>query len=191
MIFHTLPSQSVLEAESYRTPAAMRPSQVPHAVVVPGYFTTAECKMMVEATSQFQPYKHGGCNAYTREVGHISELDALRDLTANINKICFDYDLDAEPISWLQTYVELGDYPKHVDGAPGQTRKLTAVLLLSHEDSYDGGDLLLQIEPYAWVIQKVQGTVVIFPPWIRHEVTQVKWGTRKTINMGFYGPQFK
>jgi PKHD-type hydroxylase len=119
------------------------------------------------------------------DLGRISKIARL------MNDQNFGYDLNDGITAWLQTY-ETGDaYALHRDGELGQSRKLTAVAMLSHPNEYLDGELLLYIHPYKFVVPKTQGTVVIFPPWVLHEVTPVTGGLRQTINMAFWGPTFR
>jgi hypothetical protein len=191
MKFYTLPRQDTIEKEYDRTPESMHPSLVPNAVVAEGYFTSSECHTMKYEGERFLEYQHTGCNAMTREIGHIPAFDTFRDLSHAINNTFFGYDLDEQPVSWMQSYGEDANYSLHRDVAPGQTRKLTAVIMLSDRDDYAGGDLTIYAHPFEWVVPATQGTVVVFQPWLPHKVTRVARGYRQTINMGFYGPEFK
>lgn len=138
-------------------------------------------------------YTRDGCNALTREAPRplADEFDPviLAGLTANATN--WEFDLDPYPAAWLQTYESGDDYQLHTDSAPGQMRKLTAVAMLSDESEYKGGDLIIKVMPHDFPAPKSRGTVVVFPSWVLHYVAPVTRGYRQTINLGFWGPQFR
>lgn len=185
------PDHEELERASKQTPDHMHPNEQPYAVALPGILTPEECDEIERLAEVVPHYVFPHCDARTRELGHRSVLDGLKAVAEFANGIYWQYDLDPEPFSWMQEYIEGGSYPLHMDGAPGQMRKLTAVLQLSNPSDYSGGNLELQIHPNRYVVPKERGTVVVFLPWILHEVTPIRLGLRQTINMGFYGPAFR
>jgi PKHD-type hydroxylase len=73
-------------------------------------------------------------------------------------------------------------------------RKLTAILQLTDEDDYSGGDLELSItgdQNEAVKIPKLKNFFIIFPSYLPHRVLPVVKGTRKTIVTWVYGPRFR
>ena len=84
-----------------------------------------------------------------------------------------------------------GGYGMDVDAVAGQTRKLTAVAMLTPPTEYAGGDLELHTPEETFLIPRTQGTIVVFQPWIHHQVTKIHSGVRQTINFGFWGPPFR
>jgi PKHD-type hydroxylase len=192
VIVTTWPSKEELEKAKETTPSYMVPNNLPYAVIVEGYLSTEQCDLIVEEMSSIYPYSFEGCNALTRECPWPSPVLSEIELVARaINNLYWRYDLAEETRSWLQTYDHLADYHMHMDGSPGQTRKLTAVALLTNPTSYSGGELVLHSSPKEQVVPSTQGTVVIFRHWVLHEVTYLRSGLRQTINMGFWGPPFR
>lgn len=189
----TFPSQYALEQAQSNTPGFMRPSGVPYAVSIEGALTTQECDEIKETLmrSHPDPYQARGCGAATREFVAAPCLDPIEQIARIINGFYFKFDLDPGQHSWLQTYEAGGNYKRHMDGSPGQTRKLTAVAILSDPLEYEGGLLTLYAEPRDFVAPKTQGTVIVFQPWLEHDVSQISSGVRQTINMGFWGPAFR
>jgi hypothetical protein len=187
----TFPSETALERAEAGTPEFMRPNQVPYAVCLEGILRDEECDAIQETLMHVDPYVVKGCGAVTREIVAAPCLDIIETAARNMNDWYFKYDLDPGQHSWLQTYGVDGDYHRHMDGTPGQMRKLTAVALLSHPLSYDGGRLTMYVEPKHFNVPKTRGTVVVFQHWVEHDVSPVTSGERQTINMGFWGPPFK
>jgi predicted 2-oxoglutarate/Fe(II)-dependent dioxygenase YbiX len=191
MDFYTLPSTEDLELLQKAAPIWMNPNKQPYAVVAPGYFSEEQCENIVEKGMQEEPYKQNGCGAETRELPGAAFLQDLDLFARTANNIFWGLELHDEYVGWLQTYDVGGNYQTHMDSAPGQARKLTAVLMLTDDNAYLGGDLMIHPPPFQWQVPKKQGTVVVFLPYLLHTVTPVTYGVRQTINMGFWGPPFK
>lgn len=187
----TFPSGEKLEEMAAKVPDFMRPSNLPLAAYYEGYLSRGQCEEMSESLGQLEPYRHQDCGAVTRECHGDPSLEPLESVARGLNSIFWGFDLDENPVSWLQTYEVGGQYQRHMDGAPGQIRKYTAVALLTDPDEYQGGILRMCFHPVLFPVPRTQGTVVVFPSWLEHEVLSVTRGRRQTINMGFWGPPFK
>lgn len=191
---YTLPPIEELEAMRDRTPDVMFPNTMPFAVVYDGGLTSKECDLIVEGNVPAPGYHYPGCGAETREYPYAHktpELKVLEAFARFVNQVYYDFDLSEGYAAWMQTYKKDGAYQRHVDARPGHSRKLTAVLMLSAAEDYQGGSLQVFWPPETYIIPKTRGTVVVFPAWLHHAVMPVFSGVRRTINMGFYGPPFK
>lgn len=195
MKIYTIPEVSDIMAYYRETPGYMHPTMQPYAVVFEGALTGEECDRIIETQEKLRPYKFEHCNALTRECERpiTEDLMPISQILEVANESCFEYDIDWESTTaWLQTYDGTdSSYQKHMDGAIGQTRKLTAVAFLTSVSDYTGGHLILDIPPNQWFPNDHRGSVVVFPGWVSHEVTPLKLGIRQTINMGVWGPPFK
>lgn len=189
----SFPSEEMLETAFARTPKYMYPNKIPQAVVFEGILSDDLCDEMIADVLQEEPYKFDHCGAETREVlaPFPSSLDALLMLTLRTNIENWNYIVDPGGVAWMQTYEVDGDYQLHTDSFPGQMRKLTAVAMLSDPHDYVGGELQIQAYPLTYHIPRTRGTVVVFLPWLPHEVTKVHSGVRRTINLGLWGPPFR
>jgi PKHD-type hydroxylase len=67
-------------------------------------------------------------------------------------------------------------------------RKISASLLLNDESEYEGGDLVILNET---IQQKKQGTIIVFPSFMAHQVTPVTKGTRYSAVCWMGGPKWK
>ena len=91
-------------------------------------------------------------------------------------------------------YPEGGFYDWHVDNDVSMAheppvRKISMTCLLSPESEFEGGDLELMKEGKIAKIK--QGHAIFFASFIRHRVTPVIRGTRKSLVMWFGGTPFK
>jgi PKHD-type hydroxylase len=127
------------------------------------------------------------------EIGSIQEKIINRVIAANEKWWRFSIE--------KLTYMELlryGDdgagYRAHLDWGPGssQLRKVSASILLSDPDDYDGGDLQIlgghRTELFA---PRSQGSIAIFPSFMLHQVTPVTRGERWAATAWFEGPPFR
>lgn len=90
-------------------------------------------------------------------------------------------------------------YPHHTD----KIRKLSASIILSDSDNYEGGDLQFidstSIDPNGKIEKRIltepnfrtKGSIVIFPSHIWHRVTPVTSGFRNSIVIWYLGPLFR
>lgn len=187
----TFPTQEVLQQIADNAEPYKRPNTVPIAAVSEGFIHADDCRAIAEACEKFKSYQHRDCGAVTREIGHIPELDFIKWYGHQLNNMFWQYDLDPETTTWMQTYETGGDYQLHADGIAGHMRKLTIVLLLSDGNDYEGGDLEIFWHPLTKVVPRSQGTIVAFQPWILHKVHPVISGKRQSLNMSFWGPNFR
>ena len=87
-----------------------------------------------------------------------------------------------------------GHYDWHHDvnwnGQDGMDRKLSVTIQLSDSNEYVGGNFEFD-EIKTNVDFKPQGTVIIFPSYLRHRVSPVTFGTRRSLVAWYYGPKWR
>jgi 2OG-Fe(II) oxygenase superfamily len=190
---YSIPSLDKLKLMAKMTPKFMYPSITPWVVIWEGGLSSNVCDSIIEIMMVEEPYKFPSCLAITRECPLPLHpiFDPIIQFTLEMNNVWWGFDLTHTAAAWFQTY-EVGDkYNMHMDGAPGQTRKLSTIVLLSDESEYEGGVLKLTPFPEQHEVPKTKGTMCTFPSWILHEVYPIERGLRQTINLGFWGPSFK
>ena len=187
----TYPSQEDLVMYEQKACDYMHPNRQPFAVVAEGFVAKKDCESISAELNLRQPYKHDRCGALTREIHGDPSLSFIEKFGHYINSMYWQYDLDEPCVTWMQTYAEGGDYDLHADADPGRMRKMTAVVLLTDPNDYDGGDLSIYWYPAQWRVPRTQGTIVCFQPWILHDVSKVTRGVRQSLNVSYWGPNFK
>jgi len=190
---YTIPSTETIVDIVNVVPDNMGPTLAPHACVAEGALSKETCDVIVDQMTQIAPYKYKGCGAVTRETSAPFPkcFAPIEMFGREANKSFWHFDLNDSPVAWMQTYAPGQGYQLHSDAMLGTSRKLTVVALLSDELDYSGGILRVMPYPEYYAVPKTQGTLVAFPSWIMHDVTEVLEGGRCTINMGFYGPPFR
>ena len=99
-----------------------------------------------------------------------------------------------EPAQFTE-YPKGGFYDWHMDADVNcqyepPVRKISMTILLSPQTEFEGGDLEFMTEGNK-PPQLLQGQAIFFCSMIRHRVSKVKKGVRRSLVMWFGGPPFK
>jgi len=120
----------------------------------------------------------------------------VTDIVLNLNERFFKFDLFGinEGFQFTNYEAPSGKYGKHVDrGMNMAVRKLSISIQLTNPEEYEGGELKLYDgdEEEANVMDKTQGTLILFPSYVLHEVMPVIKGERNSLVTWVTGKQFK
>ena len=118
----------------------------------------------------------------------------VTDITLNLNERFFKFDLFGlnEGFQFTNYEAPSGKYGKHVDRAINiPVRKLSISIQLTNPDEYEGGELYLYDDDKGTVMDKTQGTLILFPSYVLHEVMPVTKGERNSLVTWVTGKQFK
>ena len=176
-------------------------------------FTPKQCQMIINA-GRTEPKQNAGVGSDkgTREghidtetrTSHISWIPfkKMTDMYKDIEKIMKTtngnhFGFDGMTITEMAQYTEYpkgGFYDWHTDNDVNfehepVVRKISMTCLLSPENEFEGGDLELMKEGKAAKLK--QGHAIFFASFIRHRVTPVIRGNRKSLVMWFGGTPFK
>ena len=127
--------------------------------------------------------------------GHAVE-SIIKALVANVNENSYKCHLDSYEQVQFGIYREGHFYKPHRDFDPScpSLRKLSVTVQLSDSHHYEGGDFVLwdffgnKVEDPKW---RDKGTVLIFPSFLKHEVTPVTKGTRMSLVQWYIGPEWR
>ena len=120
----------------------------------------------------------------------------VTDITLNLNERFFKFDLFGlnEGFQFTNYEAPSGKYGKHVDRSVNiSVRKLSISIQLTNPEEYEGGELKLYDgdDKEAITMDKTQGTLILFPSYVLHEVMPVTKGTRNSLVTWVTGKQFK
>ena len=118
----------------------------------------------------------------------------VTDITLNLNERFFKFDLFGlnEGFQFTNYEAPSGKYGKHVDRCMNMpVRKLSISIQLTNPEEYEGGELKLYDGEKENVMSKEQGTLIIFPSYVLHEVMPVTKGERNSLVTWVTGKQFK
>ena len=170
-------------------------------------FTPKQCQMIINA-GRSEPKQNAsvggregksGIDTETR-TSHISWIpfskttEMYKDIekvmkTTNGNHFGFD-GMQITEMAQYTEYPEGGFYDWHIDSDTHfahepSVRKISMTLLLSPDNEFEGGDLEIMKEGQAAKLK--QGHAKFFASFIRHRVTPVIRGNRKSLVMWFGG----
>ena len=176
-------------------------------------FTPRQCQIIINA-GRSEPRKDaqvrnekgikGGTLDTKTRTSHISWIPfkKMNNMYKDIEKIMkqtngnhFGFDeMQITEMAQYTEYPEGGFYDWHVDNDVNfkhepPVRKISMTCLLSPESEFEGGDLELMSEGKVAKIK--QGQAIFFASFIRHRVTPVTKGNRKSLVMWFGGTPFK
>ena len=100
----------------------------------------------------------------------------------------YDWHTDSNLANWYSpvSFIETLEPPKE------HIRKLSAIIQLSDEHSYKGGNLEFQDENLeVYNAPRERGTVIVFDSRTRHRVTEVTEGERRSVVCWVIGPRWK
>jgi PKHD-type hydroxylase len=118
----------------------------------------------------------------------------VTDITLNLNERFFKFDLFGinEGFQFTNYKAPSGKYGKHIDrGINIPVRKLSISIQLTNPEEYEGGELYLYQGDKGDLMDKTQGTLIIFPSYVLHEVMPVTKGERNSLVTWVTGKQFK
>lgn len=120
----------------------------------------------------------------------------VTDIVLNLNERFFKFDLFGlnEGLQFTNYEAPSGKYGKHVDrGMNMPVRKLSISIQLTNPEEYEGGELKLYDgdDEEGITMDKTQGTLIMFPSYVLHEVMPVTKGERNSLVTWVTGKQFK
>jgi PKHD-type hydroxylase len=119
----------------------------------------------------------------------------VTDTVLNLNERFFKFDLFGinEGFQFTNYEAPSGKYGKHVDRASDiSVRKLSISIQLTNPEEYEGGELkLYDGSEEGTTMDKEQGTLILFPSYVLHEVMPVTKGERNSLVSWVTGKQFK
>ena len=114
-----------------------------------------------------------------------------------VNGNHFGYEgMTITELAQFTEYPKGGFYDWHMDAEVNcqfepPVRKISMTILLSPANEFEGGDLEFMTEGNKPPHRLVQGQAIFFCSMIRHRVSKVKKGIRRSLVMWFGGPPFK
>ena len=112
------------------------------------------------------------------------------------NRVSFGFEVDYVPAVQFSRYEQGTYYNFHHDVNWFNTesmydRKLSIIIQLSDENSYEGGDFVFCSSVHTPVTMRAQGSIIVFPSYINHRVTEITKGVRHSLVCWMEGPRWK
>ncbi len=119
----------------------------------------------------------------------------VTDITLHLNEKYFNFDIFGlnEGFQFTNYKAPSGKYGKHIDRAINSpVRKLSISIQLTNPKEYEGGELYLYDGgEKGTLMDKSQGSLIMFPSYVLHEVTPVTKGERNSLVTWVTGKQFR
>ena len=118
----------------------------------------------------------------------------ITDIVLNLNNRFFQFDIFGlnEGLQFTNYKAQSDKYGKHIDKALDNViRKLSLSIQLTNPKEYKGGELFLYEDEKGTEMKKEQGTLILFPSYILHEVKPITKGERNSLVSWVTGKQFK
>jgi PKHD-type hydroxylase len=118
----------------------------------------------------------------------------VTDIVLDLNERFFKFDLFGlnEGFQFTNYKTPSGKYGKHIDRSMNMAvRKLSISIQLTDPKEYQGGELYLYQDEKGDLMDKTQGTLIMFPSYVLHEVMPVTKGERNSLVTWVTGKQFK
>ena len=170
-----------------------------------GAFTKEECKKIIKIANKKGliqgTTKHTSSNARKSKICWLHPSDDMNwafrrvtDMVLDLNDRFFNFDVFGlhEGFQFTNYKAPSDKYGKHVDRASDfVVRKLSISIQLTDPEEYEGGELYLYDDDKGTLLEKKQGTLIMFPSYILHEVKPVTKGERNSLVTWVTGNQFK
>ena len=158
--------------------------------IIPNVRKTTEYYLLPQKDNEFRPDQPN--NDWNWLLNKISTIVNM------INDKIYHFDIETNDgeLKMIE-YEKGGHYTWHADFNPGicSLRKLVAIVQLTDPSEYDGGDVQFGFEDKEtgeWFkMNKLKGSLTIFPAFLSHRVTPVTKGKRYVIQELFIGDHFK
>ena len=158
--------------------------------IIPNVRKTTEYYLLPQKDNEFRPDQPN--NEWNLLLNKISTM-----VNRSNDKIYhFDIETNDGELKMIE-YEKGGHYTWHADFNPGicSLRKLVAIVQLTDPSEYEGGDVQFGFEDKEtgeWFkMNKLKGSLTIFPAFLSHRVTPVTKGKRYVIQELFIGDHFK
>lgn len=116
-------------------------------------------------------------------------------MQANANAFNIDVQNMAEIQYTIYNSSEQGHYNSHHDinwsSDEAFDRKISVTVQLSSTEEYEGGDFYFDEVEDVGAEVRTKGAVLVFPSYLRHRVTPVTRGVRKSLVAWFKGPRWR
>lgn len=169
-------------------------------IVLKNFLTSDECQTIIKSFPPDEEAKVDKAEKIEQIrkskvsfIGHEHFINLkLANIVNSINETHYHFNLSGilEPVQ-VARYDDGDFYQVHTDHGEGvyQHRKISCVVQLSNFQNYKGGELFFPL------IKKVapveQGTLIIFPSYVPHQVLKVEKGVRHSLACWVSGPNFK
>lgn len=169
-------------------------------------FSQEQCKSLVGELLQLEPsdgttFSDTGTEYRRSQIRWVDDhpvIDAIYKKVVHANLHSFNVDVEnfheCQFTEYKASYRGRYDWHHDIDHSSGlmSDRKLSVVVQLSDSGDYEGGNFEFDDVPNPNPDHlRSQGTILIFPSYLRHKVEDITKGTRYSLVLWFHGPRWR
>lgn len=114
-------------------------------------------------------------------------FDKFGAILGDVNHKCFMYDIDGIENFQYTRYKKNQHYDWHFDilcGYSNWERKISASIVLSDPDEYEGGEFEIMDKgnpDLTTIVKPTKGSIIFFASWMPHRIKPITKGVRKSL----------
>ena len=165
-------------------------------------FSEEECNRIIrEFDDTATPLEAGSRKAKTSKIHYNDKSDwiynKISGMVIEANRVMWGFGIFgiSEPLQYVRHDIGDSDAASidigiNYDNSFRQDRKISFLIQLSEETSYEGGEVLLHNNGTPSYLPKERGTTLMFPAWLLNGTTPVTKETKRSLYGWVSGPPF-
>jgi PKHD-type hydroxylase len=160
-------------------------------------FSAEECNKIIRSFDGLATKQENKRKQFTHEGENEWIYQRISDMAMEANRVMWKFNIlgIVEPISYARYDIKDSeaariDIGTNFDNSFRQDRKISFLIQLSEETSYEGGEVLLHNHGTPVYLSRVRGTTLMFPSWLLNGVTPVTKEVKRSLYGWISGPPF-
>jgi predicted 2-oxoglutarate/Fe(II)-dependent dioxygenase YbiX len=160
-------------------------------------FSAEECNKIIRSFDDLAVEQENKREQFTHEGPNEWIYQKVSDMVMEANRVMWKFNIVGitEPISYARydtrdSEAARVDIGVNLNDSFRQDRKISFLIQLSEETSYEGGEVLLHNSGTPAYLSKERGTTLIFPSWLLNGTTPVTKETKRSLYGWVSGPPF-
>lgn len=151
-------------------------------------FSAEECNKIIRSFDDLATGQKNKRKQFTHEGESEWIYRKISGMAMEANKVMWKFNVAgiAEPISYARYDIKDSEAARvdigiNFNDSFRQDRKISFLVQLSEESSYEGGEVLLHNNGTPSYLPKERGTVLMFPSWLLNGTTPITKETKRTL----------
>jgi len=151
-------------------------------------FSAEECNKIIRSFDDLATEQENKRSQFTHEGENEWIYQNISEMAMEANKVMWKFNIAgiAEPISYARYDIRDSeaarvDIGTNFNDSFRQDRKISFLIQLSEESSYEGGEVLLHNNGTPAYLPKERGTTLMFPSWFLNGTTPITKESKRTL----------
>jgi len=151
-------------------------------------FSAEECNKIIRSFDGLATKQENKRKQFTHEGENEWIYQRISDMAMEANRVMWKFNIlgIVEPISYARYDIKDSeaariDIGTNFDNSFRQDRKISFLVQLSEETSYEGGDVLLHNHGTPTYLPKERGVALMFPSWLLNGTTPITKDTKRSL----------